>query len=110
MKKILIDEIIDPKVIKKLDSNIKVFTNVYLDNNKKYPLIEIEGNDTKVIYKLNINKFIFINDNWVCEVKSGKDSYFHKFKDVKYHLSYEEEIVKDGSLNLYIVDRKEYVN
>ena len=83
-----------------------VYKNIYLDNNKYHPLFEIDTKDTSIINKLNIKRYICISDNWVIEVQTGIGNFYHKFNGVTYHKSFDEEPINDGSLNLYIKDRK----
>lgn len=101
---------IDPKKIKELDGCNSIYTNIYLDKNKQFPLIEIDTNKTELLYKLGVTRFICINGSWACEVQNGTGNFFHKFKGVKYHDNFDEEPFKNGYLDLYIKDKKHIPN
>lgn len=108
--KIMFSTNIDPKIIKETDGCSSIYTNIYLDKNKQFPLIEVDSTEVvDMLNKLDITRFIYIKDDWACEVQNGTGNFFHKFKGVKYHESFDEEPFKNGYLDLYIKDKKEYV-
>lgn len=107
--KIMFSTNIDPKKIKELDGCNSIYTNIYLDKNKQFPLIEVDSTEVvDMLNKLDITRFIYITDNWACEVQNGHP-FFHKFKGVKYHDNFDEEPFKNGYLDLYIKDKKAYI-
>ena len=109
--KILFKASVDPKKVKETEGCGCIYTNIYLDKNKQFPLIEVDDATEVVgiINKLNITRFIYIKDDWACEVQNGTGNFFHKFKGVKYHESFDEEPFKNGYLDLYIKDKKAYI-
>lgn len=107
--RIIFNAIIDPKDIKKLDKTICIYTNIYLDKDKKYPLIEIDTNNNDILHDLGITRFISIDGNWACEAQSGQGAFFHKFNGITYHRNFNEDIKKDGNLHLYVQDRRLYI-
>ena len=107
--KILFKASIDPKKIKETDYCGCIYINIYLDKNKQFPLIEVDLHNTNLLHKLGISRFICINGGWVREMQYAPGFFFHKFKGVKYHDNFDEEPFKNGYLDLYIKDKKEYV-
>ena len=108
--KILFKASVDPKKVKETEDSGCIYTNVYLDKNKQFPLIEVDmTGDVGILNKLDITRFIYIKDDWACEVQNGTGNFFHKFKGVKYHESFDEEPFKNGYLDLYIKDKKAYI-
>ena len=107
--KIIFSTNIDLKKIKELDGCNSIYTNIYLDKNKQFPLIEVDSTEVvDMLNKLDVTRFIYINDDWACEVQNGTSNFFHKFK-VKYHDNFDEEPFKNGYLDLYIKDKKLYI-
>lgn len=99
----------DPKKIREFDKSHHIYTNIYLDKDKEFPLIEVYVNKTNVLHKFEITRFICIDGNWAVEVQSGEGSFYHKFKGVVYHRDFDKDVPKDGKLHLYIKDRKKLI-
>lgn len=86
-----------------------IYTNIYLDKNKKFPLIEIDGDNTHLLHALGITRFMCVDGDWVIEVQSGEGNFYHRFKGVVYHRDFDEEAPRDGKLHLYVKDRKKLI-
>lgn len=101
---------IDINRIKNSDKLVFMYTDIYLDKNKQFPLIEIDTDEIDILNNLGVTRFICISGNWTCEVQIGEGSFFHKYKNVIYHRNFDEDPINDGSLNLYVKDRKNIFN
>lgn len=104
--RIMFNANIDPKRIKEYDKSHYIHTNIYLDKDKKYPLIEVYTDSTDIILEFGIQRFMCVEGDWAIEVQTGEGSFYHKFNGVTYHRNFEEDTKKDGNLHLYVKDRK----